>query len=693
MSIILKAYQQTFYQNLRSRKGMLLSFLSVMITFCAVAQHDGVTDDGTIKSPVIDSQKVIHEIRLSREAYKQNPGSEDGFSHAQKAIDLSLVMNDTLLYARALDNLGLLYRYNQQYAQALSLHTKAYDLVKEINVPPVYKMIFANNAGVAARYFEKYDMSVLYYLDALRIAENEKDLKNIAISSNGLGNALGNIPGKQEESLAFFNRALEVEKLQNNTLGVAMNYLSISNYYINKNEFRKARQYLANLKKVNQDRNNNHGLAITDEYYGLSYLKEGKDYNQALSYFKSSLDRFRQIKDVQKQGDILLSMAKVSEKQGFIAQSLAYYNESMALAKQINSKGLVLSNAENLATIYERKGDLHNALKFYKIVRSYKDSIDLSDQQIKVAALTTKYDIDKKESRIALLENEKQLKKVQLSSQNEKIKQQQILFLLFGVLAVSVAVISIIQNKANKSKKKSEQLLALQEKERTQALYERDLAQAEMLASRMQINPHFLFNCLNAINYLIQKGDNKKATKYLIIFSRFVRMVLESSQSHVVPLEEELALIGHYLKLEENRFDQRFSYDISIDDPEKIKEVKIPPLLLQPFVENAILHGLLPSKKETRKLHIRVSFTNNITKVIIEDNGVGNTKENNRKSNSSHKSMGTKITTDRINHYNKNYNSHISYSTEVIKDESGLPDGTRVFVAVSKTPHLQAINN
>ena len=671
---------------------MIICTLSVMISLSAEGQKNTFRNDDFLKPDKSDSQKVLLEIKLSRDAYKQNPEDEKEYAHAQNAIDLALMMNDTLLYARALDNLGLLYRYHQQYAQAISLHTKAFDLVKNLKSVPVFKMIFANNAGVAARYFEKYDLSVLYYLAALKIAEKENDLKNIAISSNGLGNALGNIPERQDEALAFFNRALEVERLRDNNLGVAMNYLSISDYYIQKHEYNTARKYLGELKKLNEMRSDDHGLAMTDEFYGLSYLKEGKDYDRSLEYFKMSLDRFRKIKDVKKQGEILLSMAKVSEEKGQTDQALEYYIESMELARQKRIKGLVLANAESLAKIYEKRHDLQNALKFYKLARVYKDSINLSEQQIQVAALTTKYDIEKKESRIELLENEERLRKEQMAFQHEKIKRQQILFLLFVVLIASILIITIIQNRANKKKKKSTLLLASQEKERIQAILERDLAQAEMLASRMQINPHFLFNCLNAINYLIQKGENEKATKYLIVFSRFVRMVLESSQSPVVPLEEELTLIRHYLKLEENRFDKKFSYHFSIDDHEKTKEVLIPPLLLQPFVENAILHGLLPSKKETRELMIKVSFANKVTEIIIEDNGVGNTKENNKKSEISHNSMGTKITKDRMNQYNKNYNSHISCSSEVLKDENGFSGGTRVIITHRNVSHLQAAN-
>src|SRR5690606_33980652 len=109
-------------------------------------------------------------------------------------------------------------------------------------------------------------------------------------------------------------------------------------------------------------------------------------------------------------------------------------------------------------------------------------------------------------------------------------------------------------------------------------------------------------NSLNAINNLIQQKDNIKASNYLIVFSRFVRMVLETSQKNLVPLTEEIEIIRHYLILEENRFDKSFSFQIVQKDIIDSDSILIPPLLLQPFVENAIWHGLIPSKKETKEL-------------------------------------------------------------------------------------------
>lgn len=679
-----------FYETMTRIIPILLCL--VLTASAALCQKERIRSKDHTTVNTKDTPRILDEIKLSRDIHRTDNDQEREYFHAKNAVNEALALNDTLLYARALDNLGLLYRFHQQYAQAIDLHAKAFDLIKNMSVEPIYKMICANNAGVAARYFGKYDVAVLYYMIALKIAEKENDLKNIAISSNGLGNALGHIPKRQEEALAFFNRALEAEKLRNNSRGIAMNYLSISDYYIQKKEYRTARKYLTDLKKVNEDNNDAHGLAIADEFFGISYLKEGKDYDRALSYFKMSLEQFREINDVQKEGEILSRLGELSDKQNRPGHAFDYYHQSMALAKQANSRGLIMADAESLAKIYESRNNPRKALEYFKVAQIYKDSIDLSEQQIQIAALTTSYDIEKKESRIQLLEKEKKLRKEQLLSQQEKLKRQQTLFLLIVVSILSILIITLMQNRINKQNKKSALLLAAQEKERLQALYERNLAQAEMLASRMQINPHFLFNCLNAINYLIQRGESEKASKYLIVFSRFVRMVLETSKNQVVPLKEELALIGHYLTLEENRFDNDFSYHISVNDEEKANEALIPPLLLQPYVENAIWHGLLPGNKEKKELNIEVVFKDDQAKIIIEDNGVGRVNAKKYKGNNDHKSMGIRITQDRIDFFNKNYKSNIHCETVDKIDESGLSDGTRVILTLTMADQLISAN-
>ncbi|MGI0106850.1 tetratricopeptide repeat-containing sensor histidine kinase [Salinimicrobium sp. WS361] len=625
-----------------------------------------------------DSLKVVYGIQMLREFHRNEHKEEEEYDLARGLIQKALNTGDSLLYARTLDNLGLLYRYHQRYDEALSLHTKAFNLVEDMEVDPVHKMIFANNAGVAGRYNQRYDTAVSYYMKALKIAEEENDLKNIAIAGNGIGNTLGNIPGRQDEALTYFERSLEAEKQRGNSLGVAMNYLSISDYYIDKEEFTTARKYLDELLRINREREDNYGLAITYEFYGKSYLEEGKDLDKAAYYFEDALSRFEKIGDAHQQAQIQGSLGDVRFKQDRLVPAKSYYEKSLELAKDLNQHGLIMKNSYQLAEILERQNQPSAALQYIKQGKAYEDSIKLEEQNVEIAALIRKYDIEKKEDHIQLLEKDKALQQTLLDNQQQKLERRRILMLLLGTGLLFILVIFLLQYRNHQMKKKVNARILKEEKEKMKAIYERNLARAEILVTRLRVNPHFIFNSLNAITYLIQSNQNAKAMKYLVVFSRYTRMVLETSQKHVVPLSEELKLTQYYLTLEKNRFEKDFTFEIKGEDAPEVEKILIPPLLLQPLIENAIWHGLLPSKRETKRLLLEVIPEGEIVKIIIDDNGVGRSGIEKRSAEKDHKSMGMQIIKERIELFNKSYSGHIDCEVIDKKDEQGKPEGTRI---------------
>src|SRR5690606_35943905 len=188
-------------------------------------------------------------------------------------------------------------------------------------------------------------------------------------------------------------------------------------------------------------------------------------------------------------------------------------------------------------------------------------------------------------------------------------------------------------------------------------VYEKNLMEADILANQMQINPHFLFNCLNSIKSMIQSNDNKQATKYLVKLARFARIVLETANKPVHSLQDELALMVYYLELEKNRFDNSFCYTITNELDSVSRDILLPSLLLQPFVENAIWHGLLPSNKPIKMLAIIVEQTEEGVRISIDDTGVGRARA--AKSTKLHKSRGTEINNKRIGLFNKSHSNRI----------------------------------
>lgn len=245
--------------------------------------------------------------------------------------------------------------------------------------------------------------------------------------------------------------------------------------------------------------------------------------------------------------------------------------------------------------------------------------------------------------------------------------------LLLGILIVAVIyVIITVVNKVKLNKKN---------REISELLIDKRMTSLQLENLRSQMNPHFIFNALNSIQDYIVTNEKKLASSYLVKFSRLMRLYLEQSQVNEISLKEEIETLELYLTLEKNRFEADFEYEIKYDDNLLISNQKIPSLLLQPFIENAIKHGL-SNKKGNKKIVVCFNQKANIIEIIIDDNGVGRAATQNKENE--YKSFATKATTKRVELINKNYKKNISVEIKDKYDELKNPSGTTVIIEISK---------
>ena len=224
----------------------------------------------------------------------------------------------------------------------------------------------------------------------------------------------------------------------------------------------------------------------------------------------------------------------------------------------------------------------------------------------------------------------------------------------------------------------------VRKEERLKAEYERKLTDVEMSALRAQMNPHFIFNSLNSIEYYIITNEQEKAVDYLSRFSRLIRLILQNSKSTIVPLKDDLEALKLYIEIEAMRFDNKFDYEVKMEKGLDPETVKIPPLLLQPFVENSIWHGLMQKKDEKGKIDLTLRRSNGHLVCLIEDNGIGREAAQQLKSKSAsrRKSYGMKITSDRLSMLNKLAGADASINIFDLKNEDGSAAGTRVELVI-----------
>lgn len=211
--------------------------------------------------------------------------------------------------------------------------------------------------------------------------------------------------------------------------------------------------------------------------------------------------------------------------------------------------------------------------------------------------------------------------------------------------------------------------------------FNKRLAEAEMRALRAQMNPHFIFNCLNSINRYIVKSDQMTASLYLTRFSKLIRLILDNSNHKAVSLEQDLEALRIYVEMEALRFDNKFDFTIEVDKNTDTFSIQVPPMIFQPFIENAIWHGLL-HKEGKGKLAVRISKEKRLLSVIIEDNGIGRRKaaELKSKSATTRKSMGMQLTEERMQLLKSELKADGLIMVEDLEDTEKKPVGTRVTI-------------
>lgn len=223
-------------------------------------------------------------------------------------------------------------------------------------------------------------------------------------------------------------------------------------------------------------------------------------------------------------------------------------------------------------------------------------------------------------------------------------------------------------------------LSIIKQKERLKAIQQTKLSNAELKALRAQMNPHFVFNAINSVQYFITNNDPVSSQKYLSKFAKLIRYVVDNSKPLAIPLSKELEALNLYLDLEWLRFENKFEYTIEIDKNVDVEGVQIPSMLIQPYVENAIWHGLM-HKNSKGKIKIEISRYENVLFCVIEDNGIGRKRSQEiikEKNSEFHKSVGLSITHERLEVINQQRNSKLTVSVIDLEDNEGNGIGTRV---------------
>ena len=513
-----------------------------------------------------------------------------------------------------------------------------------------------------------YDSSFYCCNKSLMIRKEMSDDVCVAGALVNMGHLYKNA-GAYEDALGYYNQAGQYASTHGFYVRTAnWNNIqeSIGVVYCLMNKPDSSLYYLEEALQIDPE------SEVTKVSFGETLLLE-KQYDKALKAFLEPLDHFRRENDQWDLMRALLDAGKAEEKKQNAKTALAYILEGFSIAKKADVKPYMIQGYLLLSDAYKQLQKNDSAYFFMKQYVLLKDSVTNKQFLWRLSNYKKQTDFKKQLEQLTQLENDNNIKA-------EKLKNASLLkwILIMGLLIVALSGFIVYRNLS--MKRKNEKL----ENQKMQSDLQHKATELEMQALRAQMNPHFIFNCLSSINRFILKNETEAASGYLTKFSRLIRMVLTSSNKPFISLEDELEMLRLYLDMERLRFKNSFDYSITFTNSIDIGNVFLPPLLLQPFAENAIWHGLM-HKEGQGHLEIALSSERKILTCIISDNGIGRSKAAMFRSKSAEKqkSMGLQITADRLALLNGDTDEETFFKIEDITDNDGNVAGTRVILKLS----------
>jgi tetratricopeptide (TPR) repeat protein len=648
---------------MKSKKKFVLYFLLIFTCQYSVAS---VVDSLKVALTTAKPNDRFDMLLTISEKYRGN-NTDSAIAYAQKAINLAKNTGDQEKQSVALNEMGVVYYLNDQYQKAIVYYLEALEIDKKLkNEDDIATRL--NNIGLAFCAIGNYSKAIEHFHAALKIDHQRKDTAKIAIRLNNIGIVYTQFE-QYAKAIEYFINAYKTDSARNDKSICAARLSNIGWVYLKMNKPDEAIEYLNKALKIDKDLQNEFNLAIRYHNLGKAYLLK-KEYKAAIQLFNQALEFDLKSGNKTDIAVALSNLGKAYSETGQSQKAFESIRKSVELAEETQALNVIMDDYKILADLNASKNNFKEAYAYFNKYNSLKDSLFTADSKKKLDAFQTYYETEKKENEISILNRDKQLKILELKQKEEEINNQR----LFKYWLITIALIILLaiaflyvysMNRAIKNKHSLEKSLNL--------YMQKALSQ--------QMNPHFIFNTLNSIQYFLLNNDKVASSKYLSKFAKLMRLTLDNSQKPSITLGDEIDSLKLYIELEQLRFENKFNFELNIDSGLDQEFISLPPLILQPFVENAIWHGLMHREQPDGGL-LKISFKqyNNSLICIVEDNGIGRdkAKEIRLKKKPEHISWGTKITESRINLINELHKSRLNIAYSDLKDTNNKPVGTMV---------------
>ncbi len=641
-------------------------FIGVFILVFLFASH-GIAQNPGFETSLIYIKNTKPSKHISIDSLLK-PFEKDS-TRMKRLLEASKLMDYNEGSSYALNALGVINRNISNYNKSIKLHQEAKRYAVKAKSDE-FRIISLNMIGVAYRRMDIIKPALDNHTEALKIAYSiinpSKTVRyNIAVSQNSIGNIYLALR-QYDLAITQFNKSLKIEKKADNKLGLAINYHNIGYAEEAKGNLGAALNNYEKSLNYNNSIDSEIGRVICYNSLGGIYLKQG-NYKDAEPIIREALEKALKLEDQFYISSSYLNLGQLEIELDQLSLAEENLKKALEIATAYNLKSSIAESSKLLSQINQGNKNFKSALDYYQKAVEIENTI-LTEQNLQyVNDIALEYKNEDINNQIKALALENEAVRLRLE-RNKNI-------LLYSTLLLLVLAIALFILNRTKALKRDKHILTLEQ---------------DML--RSQMNPHFIFNSLNSIKLYIINNEKENAVYYLNKFSKLIRKILMASKEKDTSLNDELETMKLYMNIENIRFSNEIDFNINVDESINTEFIKVPSLVLQPFLENALWHGLSP-KTDDKKIDLNITKTSSdyITVEII-DNGIGriaSRKIQDRKK-LKRKSVGIDITKARLANFSEAFSNSYTLEIEDLYDNE-TPSGTKIILQIP-TNNIKAIH-
>ena len=673
-------------------------------TYCFEIASDIRKQAESLKDKYTQAQA---DLRLGCAARAQNNNIKAA-QHFESAADGFKELKLPFFYVKALAERGVSELRSQKrllasdlFYSALKVFNEDLSIQQKTENLALKALICERLATLLSR--QSFNKAENFAFEAIEINEKIKDDFQLNVDYTTLGN-IYHRKKDWEKSQIYYKKSFDLCKKNNFNAGRAL--VNLGNVDNQKNKYPEAIALYNDAIKEYEKKSGNEVL-IAQAYINLASTNDSlKRYDTAINYLLKSIRILNEagstngLKDAY---DVLIDAYKnTGQTEKALQSALLYNNLQQSEFQETQSLADNQSLYEN-KKIEKEAGDKFKIQQEQMVSLKKQQELQIYNQKLleekdrnaidllRQGQTLRDFELKRKEDTLALANNKLVFNAAQLklAETDKKLNEQKVktqrayTFLLLGLLAAGLLLgltfWQILRNRMRHEREK-----AVTEQLRLEASILRNQLESEIKLLRAQMNPHFIFNSLNSINNFLLHNDTLTASQYLTRFSKLVRLVLDNARTEKITLKNELDTLELYMQFEALRFEGKIKYQIQIDPAIATEDIRVPPLLIQPYVENSIWHGLM-QKEYGGNIKINVSpLGEDAIYIDIEDDGVGREASFNLKSKSAtkNKTHGMQITAERVQLLDEMYKTQTHITVDDLFDIAGKPRGTKVRIEI-----------